>query len=169
MAKLPILLVVEDDDEVREAIVDCLCDIDIHILTAEHGKAALAILEQHKVIAVLSDFNMPHMDGLTLLRTVRDMGQDIPFVILSGHADRHNTVEAMRLGALDLMAKPFRVMELRSAVENAIQYGLQLRALELQLEALSKDSSDSPEVQKIKELKKNLIETRYRQAHKKTA
>lgn len=127
--KAGILLVVEDDADVREVILDALFMLPHKILTADNGRHALEILGQTPVTAVLSDINMPEMTGLELLETLRSRGNDLPFVVLSGFSDRDNTLRALRAGAYDFLDKPFESKYLSQVVTHLMKYGLKLQEI----------------------------------------
>lgn len=77
------------------------------IFTAENGKSGLAILKAHQVDCVVSDINMPVMNGVELLRHVREFDKSLPFIFYTGHGNRELMLEAAKLGAFDFLDKPF--------------------------------------------------------------
>ena len=92
----------------------------IEASVADDGLAAKRLLGEDAFDAVVTDLRMPGLDGLGLLRWIREEGPPIPVVIISAHGDVRDAVEAMKLGAYDYLVKPFDpdelVIRLRKAV-----------------------------------------------------
>ncbi|MDF1762491.1 MAG: sigma-54 dependent transcriptional regulator [Oleibacter sp.] len=106
------LLVVEDDAQLREAIVDTLMLKGHEVLEAPNGIEAQAILNHQTVDVVLSDINMPGMDGLQLLDHVRQTHPWLPVLLMTAYGDVGQAVQAMQRGANDYLMKPFQLAEL---------------------------------------------------------
>ncbi|MEJ6654603.1 MAG: sigma-54 dependent transcriptional regulator [Pseudomonas sp.] len=105
--KVPRILLVEDDKALREALADTLLLGGYDYLEAADGKQALAVLQQHNVAMVISDVNMPGMDGHALLRVLRERHPQLPVLLMTAYGTVQNAVEAMRDGAVDYLVKPF--------------------------------------------------------------
>ncbi|MFK7733663.1 MAG: sigma-54-dependent transcriptional regulator [Pseudomonadales bacterium] len=101
------ILVVEDDNSLREALVDTLELHGYDCMQAPDGVAALQELARKPVSMVVSDVNMPEMDGMELLKNVRQKYPHIPMVLLTAYGCIASSVEAMRAGAADYIVKPF--------------------------------------------------------------
>mgnify|MGYP000113707519 FL=1 len=101
------LLVVEDDPGLQEAIVDTLELSGYHCLTADCGEAALVVLQRQKVDMIISDVQMPGMDGLSLLQNVQHLYAQIPMLLMTAFGNIEGAVRAMRDGAVDYLVKPF--------------------------------------------------------------
>lgn len=101
------VLVVEDDVSLREAIVDTLAIAGFDCVEADSGEAALIQLKQASVGIVVSDVQMPGINGLSLLRTIKSQNPDLPVLLMTAFANIQDAVEAMREGATDYLAKPF--------------------------------------------------------------
>lgn len=101
------ILVVDDDSQLREAIVDTLMLTGYACIEASNGDEALAILLRRKVDMVISDIQMDGMDGHTLLRSIRDKYPQMPVLLMTAYANIDGAVKAMRDGAIDYLAKPF--------------------------------------------------------------
>nr|WP_321239531.1 sigma-54 dependent transcriptional regulator [uncultured Tolumonas sp.] len=101
------LLVVEDDPGLQEAIVDTLQLSGYHCLTADCGEAALVVLQRQKVDMIISDVQMPGMDGLSLLQNVQHLYAQIPMLLMTAFGNIEGAVRAMRDGAVDYLVKPF--------------------------------------------------------------
>lgn len=106
------LLVVEDDPRLREAIVDTLMLKGHEVFEAPNGIEAMAIVRSHTLDLILSDINMPGMDGLELLDTVKEAHPWLPMVLMTAYGDVGQAVKAMQRGANDYLMKPFELPEL---------------------------------------------------------
>lgn len=103
---LPIL-VVEDDPSLREAIADTLELADRAVVAVDGGESALKALEKTAFSIVVSDVRMMPMDGITLLKNIRQRLPYLPVVLMTAYAEVEKAVNAMRLGACDFLLKPF--------------------------------------------------------------
>ena len=101
------VLVVEDDEELREAVVETLKLTGFKVKSANNGIEALSVLERSEIDMVVSDVNMDGMDGIELLENIRTRFGQLPVVMVTAYADVNKAVSAMRLGAVDFMIKPF--------------------------------------------------------------
>ena len=118
------ILVIDDDTIVRESIVAYLEDSGFNILQAENGEQGLEIYRECEPDIILCDLRMPKMDGLAILRNVRNESLDLPFIVVSGAGVMADVVEALRLGASDFLIKPIVDLEvleysINRALENA--------------------------------------------------
>jgi two-component system response regulator FlrC len=103
---LPIL-VVEDDASLREAIGDTLELAGRPYLAVDGGEAALKVLAERAFSIVVSDVRMMPMDGITLLKEIRQRLPHLPVVLMTAYAEVDKAVDAMRSGACDFLLKPF--------------------------------------------------------------
>ena len=108
------ILVIEDDDILRESVSDYLQDLSYFVYTAENGKTGLEILSDKEVEIIITDLRMPVMDGLEVLRNLSESIKGLPVIVVSGAGDISDAVEAMRLGAWDYILKPITEMEILS-------------------------------------------------------
>src|SRR5438105_2959042 len=106
------ILIVEDEDDLRQELVEMLEEKGHRILAAENGAKGLKLLNENAVQLVISDLNLPQMDGLSLLRACRAISPDVPFVMMTAFGSVKNAVEAMREGAADYLIKPLSMTEL---------------------------------------------------------
>ena len=100
------ILIVDDDRALRRAIMTTLSDLGHEAAEAPDGEAALAWLSRHQADAVLLDLRMPGMDGMDALRRIKAKPGSPPVAVLTAVPTSDNTIEAMRLGAADHLAKP---------------------------------------------------------------
>jgi len=100
------ILIVDDDTALRRAIATTIGDLGHQAAEAADGEAALAWLSRHQADAVLLDLRMPGMDGMEVLRRISAQPAAPPVAVLTAVPTGDNTIEAMRLGAADHLAKP---------------------------------------------------------------
>ena len=117
------VLVVEDDVSLREAIIDTLELADCQCLEAANGEEALLILKKESVALVISDVQMPGIDGLQLLRSMNNQQYDIPVIMMTAFAKVDDAVVAMREGAVDYLTKPFSIEKLQTLVQRYLPDG----------------------------------------------
>jgi DNA-binding NtrC family response regulator len=98
-----------------------LADLDVELLEAEDGQAGLERLEREEVDLVITDLNMPRMDGLTLLSEIAKHRPSLPVVVITAYGTVDSAVAAMRHGALDYLQKPFDSARLRFTLERALK------------------------------------------------
>ncbi|MCO6354238.1 response regulator [Pseudoalteromonas shioyasakiensis] len=101
------ILVVEDDAGLREALIDTLEMSGIDCVAADSAEQAMILLKQNSYSLVVSDVQMGAMSGLDLLRSIKLNYPELPVLMMTAYATIDDAVEAMRLGAIDYMAKPF--------------------------------------------------------------
>ena len=101
------VLVVEDDEGLREALVDTLALAGYQWVEAESAEQALLLLKSEPVDIVVSDVQMAGMDGLGLLRSIKQHWPKLPVLLMTAYANIEDAVSAMKEGAIDYMAKPF--------------------------------------------------------------
>ncbi len=110
------ILVVEDDPNLREAIVDSLMLKGHLVQEVCNGAEAVRVIAQSSLDIVLSDINMPEMDGLQLLAHVKKYQPWLPIILMTAYGDVGQAVKAMQVGANDYLMKPFEVQELLTVI-----------------------------------------------------
>ena len=101
------ILIIDDDAALRDSIGETLRDLGHEVVEAADGETGLRrLVEQPAIAAVLLDLRMPGLDGLAVLRRMRDRTASPPVAVLTAVATASNTIEAMRLGAVDHLTKP---------------------------------------------------------------
>jgi two-component system response regulator FlrC len=101
------ILVVEDDSGLREALVDTLTIAGYSVIEADSAETALVLLKQKVIDLIVSDVQMGGLSGLDLLKSVKKLYPNVPFLLMTAYATIDHAVEAMKYGAIDYMAKPF--------------------------------------------------------------
>ncbi len=114
------LLVVDDEKNLRLVVQKELSRQGHEVITASDGEMAWEEMRQQDFDVILCDINMPRLDGIELLRRLRERSQNPPEVImLTGQATVESAIEAMKLGAYDYLTKPYRITELAVLVQQA--------------------------------------------------
>jgi two-component system, NtrC family, response regulator PilR len=118
---MPLVLVVDDDEAIRDTLYELLSE---HYLcqTAETAEKAFARLEADAYDVVLTDISMPGLSGLELLGQVRQKYPNTPVIIISGISDQDHAQGLIKLGAFDYLLKPFRLEAVEKSVKRAIEY-----------------------------------------------
>ena len=114
------ILIVDDDPTMREAMIETLSAAGYDTAQCADGESAERVVKAGDIELVISDIRMPGIDGLELLKRTKAIDNELPFIVISGHATVPEAVEAMKLGAYDLLVKPFSYRELTSLVEAAL-------------------------------------------------
>ena len=114
------ILVVDDDRTVRDVLVECLTDGGYTCEAACDGMEALEKIRGNKFDLVVSDIDMPGMDGVALLREIKSLRPDTAIILLTGIVDVDTAIRSMRLGASDYLTKPFNLNEVFITVEKAL-------------------------------------------------
>ncbi len=115
------ILVVDDEQGIRQVLQDVLGDEGHQVVTVEDGFQALEILEKEAVDLVILDVWLPNMGGIDVLKRVRKGWPDIEVVIISGHANINMAVQAVKIGAFDFLEKPLSLDKTITVVENALK------------------------------------------------
>jgi len=121
------ILVVDDEPDMRALVLQTfrhqICDGAINFLFASDGVEALAMLEANDAIdLVVADINMPRMDGLTLLQTLRDTAENVSTIIVSAYGDMSNIRTAMNRGAFDFLTKPIDFADLEKTIAKTVRH-----------------------------------------------
>lgn len=117
------ILVIEDTADVRELITACLTANGFQAVTAEDGVTGVELARRHLPDLIISDINMPRLDGFGALRALQQdrTTAGIPFIFLTGAADKVHLRHGMELGADDYLTKPFSLQELLAAVQTRLK------------------------------------------------
>jgi len=111
------VLLVEDDIDLATTIVDYLDIEDIECDHASNGVLGLNLLQINDYQMIILDVNMPKMDGLTMCKTLREQGKDIPVLMLTARDSLDNKLEGFAAGSDDYLVKPFAMKELVARVQ----------------------------------------------------
>jgi DNA-binding NtrC family response regulator len=120
----PVLLVVDDEPGIVRLIDRFARNVGFDVTTAASGREALAQLETVKAAVALVDLQMPDVDGLEVLRGIRAADPNCQVILMTGHASIDTAIEAIKLGAMDYLSKPFdfdRLKQLLTLVHEEIE------------------------------------------------
>lgn len=115
------ILVVDDDRAMRLALGSVLKDRHFQVVEAASGSEAIAICSREKPAAILLDLMMPEMSGMEVMERLKPLCEDVPIIVISGHADVPTAVASMKLGAYDFIVKPPDIERLFVVLQHAIE------------------------------------------------
>ncbi|MGC2522735.1 MAG: response regulator [Stellaceae bacterium] len=124
MAKLPTVLVVDDEPPIRRLLRTTLSANDYRVVEADDGASALRLTALEKPDLVILDLGLPDRGGLDLIGEIRKTSR-VPIVVLSARHDERAKVAALDLGADDYVGKPFGMTELMARIRAALRHALQ--------------------------------------------
>ncbi len=154
------ILVVDDEEELRLSVTGVLRRAGYEVEAAGDGASAMALVRQAPFHLLVTDFRLPDVDGLELMRQVRAAVPDCEVLVMTAYANIPLAVEAMREGAWDFLAKPFKKAELEHAVSRALEkqaLAAENRRLRLALADRSRGAGarvigQSPAIQRVVQL-----------------
>ncbi len=129
------ILVVDDEESIREFLEIMLKKENYEVTTAEDGLRAKEILAKKSFDMIISDMQMPNVTGIELLKFVRENYPDIVFMMITAFGTTETAVDAMKMGAYDYVTKPFKIDEVRLNIANA----LRSKNLETEVRVLKKE------------------------------
>ena len=117
------VLVVEDSDSMRAFIVGALEEIAVEVVEAPTGFEALKLIPHHEVDLVVTDINMPDINGLELIHFLKQHThtRSIPIIVISTERSREDQTRAMEMGAVDYLVKPFDLATFQEKVTAILQ------------------------------------------------
>ncbi len=136
--KKPSILLIDDDDSLRRVIEYSLVEAGYQVRAAGSGEEGLRLFEKDPFDAVITDINMPGMNGMEVLAKVRARDSVLPVIIITAYGTIESAVSAMKQGAFDYITKPFNRDELRMTLDKA----LRMRRLERENAELRAEVTD---------------------------
>lgn len=121
----PKILVVDDEPPIRRLLKTALTAQSWRVEEAADGLEALDFLRRSKVDLIVLDLGLPGLEGLDVIRRLREVGNVTPIIVLSSRGDEKGKVAALDLGADDYVTKPFGVEELAARIRAALRHRLQ--------------------------------------------
>lgn len=112
------ILVIDDEKNIRLTLRDILEDDGHHVLDAETGEAGLELLKRENVDLILLDVRLPGMDGIEVLKAIREIDEELDVIMISGNATVGTAVDALRIGAYDFLEKPLSLARVKLAIRN---------------------------------------------------
>jgi two-component system, LuxR family, response regulator FixJ len=116
-----IVHVIDDDEALRDSLTFLLRTADIEVMSHASAAAFLDALPLTGLTCIITDVRMPGLSGIDLLRRVKELGIEVPVIVITGHGDVPLAVEAMRFGAVDFLEKPFDDEILLQSVRAALR------------------------------------------------
>ena len=115
------VLLVEDEERMRQVILMQLSDLDLQIYEAVDGEQAIEIFENETIHMVITDLKLPKINGMDVLKFIKEKDPEIPVVVITAYGSIENAVKAIQHGAFDYVAKPFKEEKLREIVKKALK------------------------------------------------
>jgi PAS domain S-box-containing protein len=113
------LLLIDDEPDILRVLSMSLKADGYHVITAQNGLEGIAAFEKEKLDIVITDIKMPGMDGIEVLKKIKALNADTEVIIITGHGDIENAIEALKYGASDFINKPVRDEALAIALSRA--------------------------------------------------
>jgi two-component system response regulator PilR (NtrC family) len=115
------ILIVDDEQSMRDFLSIMLKKEGYDVVSAENGQDAVKAVQNDIFDLVISDVKMPVMDGIGVLKAVKDLSPETVVIMITAYATTETAVEAMKLGAYDYITKPFKVDEIKLVIEKALE------------------------------------------------
>jgi two-component system, LuxR family, response regulator FixJ len=145
----PVVHVIDDDQAVREVLSFQLGSAGIDVRTYDSAAGFLKVAPTAQAGCIITDVRMPELSGMDLLRRLRELKVAAPVIVITAHGDIPLAVEAMRMGAVDFLEKPFEDEVLLASVRSALDRGdrdqkrqAERSDIQSRLEGLSKRERD---------------------------
>lgn len=113
------VLLVDDEQDFLTIMTERMTARGMEVTTASSASEALSILEKETFDAIVMDFQMPEMDGLSALKNIKEKNPELQVILLTGYATVEKTVEAMKIGAADFLEKPADLEALAEKIKQA--------------------------------------------------
>jgi len=155
------VLLVDDEQAILDLMVDLVTDKSFKATACLSPFAALELVKKDLDFfsAIVTDLKMPGMSGIELIAKVRDLGFDLPIVVVSGHLDQSLTIEALKLGAFDFISKPFDLNHFDKVVVEAVEQGEKLAQSFQEIEANHKTLGPE-KIAELKQFRKTMLSLR---------
>jgi DNA-binding NtrC family response regulator len=117
----PRVLVVDDEQFVRELLQDFFDKMEFQVVAAADGDAGIAACRRERFDAALVDLKMPGKGGIEVLTIISELDPAMPVIVMTGYPTIDSSIEAIRKGAYDYIIKPFKLQELKELIDRAIK------------------------------------------------
>jgi two-component system response regulator AtoC len=154
----PSILIVDDDEVMQQTLSDVLRKRGYEIFSVSSGNGALPVIKKNIIDLVLLDMKLPDVDGLEVLKKIKELDTEILVIMMTAYSDVQTAVSAMKSGAYHYINKPFELEELKLLIEK----GLETKSLINEVRRLHRQQKEeflnshidgvSPQIQYVKEL-----------------
>ncbi|NWF91972.1 MAG: sigma-54-dependent Fis family transcriptional regulator [Syntrophaceae bacterium] len=154
----PSILIVDDDEVLRETLFDVFRKKGYEVFSAGTGDETLTVIRRYLVDLILLDMRLPDVDGLDILKKIKELDTEILVIMMTAYSDVQSAVKAMKSGAYDYINKPFELEELQLLVEKGLETKSlinEVRRLHRQHRVEHRDShiyGVSPQIQYVREM-----------------
>lgn len=124
------ILIADDEKNMIWAINRALKKESYNIISASNGEKAVEKVKDEDPDLVLLDLRMPKMNGMEALKKIKNINKDLPVIMITAHGTIESAIEAMKIGALDYISKPFDIEELKIQIRKALDIGDMTRQIE---------------------------------------
>lgn len=114
------ILVIDDDPQMRAALQEAIPRMGYKALLTKNGQEALSKIDDTSISMIVTDMQMPKMDGLSFIKKMREKASNIPILVITGFATVENAVDAMKEGACDYLMKPFSLDALKKSIKSVM-------------------------------------------------
>lgn len=139
------IVVIDDDQSIRETITNFLKRQGYYVESSENGKEGLELIKRRTPDLVISDYKMPGMTGVELLEKTKEIDSKIHFIIITAFDDMKTTVEAMQKGAYDFIEKPLETEKLKIVIKRALEN----KKLSEKLDAIIEENAENYDLNNI--------------------
>ena len=115
------LLYVEDDDVVRKELFEILDNFFFKVFVAKDGKEGLDLYKKEKIDIILSDINMPELNGIEMLNEIRKVDEEIPTVFCTAYSDNDFLLKSIKLNVHDYLIKPIDIRKLLIVMKKVLK------------------------------------------------
>ena len=149
------VLIIDDERAIRRALKEILEYEKCQVLETENGKEGLELIRSNSLDVIFCDIKMPLMDGMELLEVLRQEGNEVPMIMISGHGTLETAVQAIKKGAFDFIEKPLDLNRILVILRNVQDRNLLVQETQLLKTTVKKIKGSSiigetPEIQEIK-------------------
>ena len=149
------ILVIDDEKSIRNSLKDILEYEDHHVSIAENGIEGINMVKTNSFDVVFCDIKMPEIDGIEVLKKIKDISYQTPVIMISGHGNIDTAVESIKLGAFDFIEKPLDLNRVLITIKNATDKNLLIaktEELQKRIDHKYRMIGNSPALNSIKEI-----------------